>query len=65
MKPSGLQKEVIALYRDFLRAVRRKPVFRHDATHISRKDFTTIEFLLRKGRKQLETLKNPNVVDIS
>lgn len=43
----------------------------HDHPHppsppkLSVKDIDTIEFLLRKGNKQLEMLKRPDVVDIS
>jgi succinate dehydrogenase assembly factor 1 len=31
---------------------------------IDKRDFTAIEFLLRKGRRQLETYSSPGVKDI-
>ncbi|KAH7035058.1 uncharacterized protein B0I36DRAFT_429274 [Microdochium trichocladiopsis] len=76
MALSGLQKEVLALYRQCLRAARQKP----EATQshfkayaraefgksilISKKDFSAIEFLLRKGRRQLDLYSQPNIRDI-
>ncbi|KAI8920648.1 hypothetical protein BC831DRAFT_478017 [Entophlyctis helioformis] len=78
MARTGLQREVLALYKDFLRAVQTKPQeaqgrfkaritsqFRHDAATVSRRDFGTIEYLVRRGRKQLELLRSEGVVDIS
>jgi hypothetical protein len=32
--------------------------------HVSRKDFATIEYLLRRGRKTLETYSQPGIKDI-
>ena len=74
---SGLQREVLSLYRRCLRAARNKPVdtrpnfeafarrefARHQAT--DKKDFTAIEFLLRKGQKQLEVYEAPNIRNIA
>ncbi|KAF5722143.1 hypothetical protein FMUND_3163 [Fusarium mundagurra] len=63
---SGLQKEVLALYRNCLRESRKKPqatrshfesFARHEFSRnlaIDKRDFAAIEFLLRKGRRQLE-----------
>ncbi|KAK4192771.1 complex 1 protein-domain-containing protein [Podospora australis] len=76
MRLSGLQKEVLSLYRQCLRACRKKP----EATRphfqtfartefekslkLDKRDFGAIEFLLRKGRRQLEMYASPGVKDI-
>ncbi|KAG8164790.1 hypothetical protein KVR01_005065 [Diaporthe batatas] len=73
---SGLQKEVLGLYRQCLRETRKKP----DASRkhfqafarsefnknlaIEKRDFAAIEFLLRKGRRQLESYAAPGIKDI-
>ncbi|WOK92597.1 succinate dehydrogenase assembly factor 1, mitochondrial [Canna indica] len=72
-KLSGLQKQVLGLYREFLRAIRLKAPderlriesivsaeFRHNAITVDRKNFLYIEYLLRRGKKQLEQLKSPD-----
>ncbi|KAF8475862.1 complex 1 protein-domain-containing protein [Kalaharituber pfeilii] len=63
---TGLQREVLSLYRTCLREARKKPEatrqnfirFARDEfrSHLSidRKDFDTIEHLLRVGRRKLE-----------
>ncbi|PCD22729.1 hypothetical protein FGRA07_04099 [Fusarium graminearum] len=68
---SGLQKEVLALYRNCLRETRKKPQatrphFESYARNefarnlsIDKRDFAAIEFLLRKGRRQLEVYGSP------
>ncbi|PHH65472.1 hypothetical protein CDD81_2252 [Ophiocordyceps australis] len=73
---SGLQKEVLSLYRQCLRESRKKPQYsraRFESfvrTEFSRnlsmdkRDFAAIEFLLRKGRRQLSVYAAPNVKDI-
>ena len=100
---SGLQRDVLALYRSILRESIRKdrrasslpssaapggteshrprvgqifaPVgnipgtttayardqFRREASSVKRSDFKTIEYKIRKGRKQLQLLKMPGV----
>ncbi|KAL7546802.1 hypothetical protein ACHAWF_010138 [Thalassiosira exigua] len=83
---SGLQKDVLALYRSILReairkdrtaAPHRRPVhqllsssssasfardrFRQEASSVRRSDFKTIEYKIRKGKKQLQLLKMPGV----
>ncbi|OVA14554.1 Complex 1 LYR protein [Macleaya cordata] len=78
MKLTGLQKQVLGLYRGFLRAARtkgseeRKKIesivsseFRRHAKSIERKNFIYIEYLLRRGTKQLEQLKNPDTLSLS
>jgi succinate dehydrogenase assembly factor 1 len=37
--------------------------FHHNATLISPRDVNTIEHLLRRGRRQLETYEDPGVTD--
>lgn len=74
---SGLQRDVLSLYRRCLRAARLKPIanrpnfeafarreFARNVT-LDKKDFGTIEFLLRKGHKQLETYEAPNIRNIA
>ena len=75
---SGLQKEVLNLYRGFLRAARSKsPEHRHqiesivseefhrNSKQIDRKNFVYIEYLLRLGKKQLDQLKSSDIVRLS
>ncbi|KAK0657444.1 hypothetical protein B0T16DRAFT_488584 [Cercophora newfieldiana] len=66
MRLSGLQKEILSLYRQCLRECRKKPEatrshFQAFARNefskniaVDKRDFAAIEFLLRKGRRQLE-----------
>ena len=91
---SGLQKDVLALYRSILREAIHKdrktlPIsdkniplnqllspssgssssstayardkFRREALAVRRSDFKTIEYKIRKGKKQLDLLKMPGV----
>ncbi|KAJ2807938.1 hypothetical protein H4R20_001071 [Coemansia guatemalensis] len=75
---SGLQKDVLRLYRDCLRAIRNKPEtsrprfyafarreFDKNISAISRTDVGAIEHLLRVGRRRLEQYMSPNIRDIS
>lgn len=77
-KLSGLQKQVLDLYRKFLRAARSKgpeerqkietvisAEFRHNAKSVDRKSFVHIEYLLRRGKKQLDQLCSPGTVALS
>ena len=73
---SGLQKDVLALYRQCLRAARAKPGhtrpnFESFARRefeknieMDKKDFAAIEFLLRKGNRQLETYEATNITNV-
>ncbi|KAI8591714.1 hypothetical protein BDZ88DRAFT_410472 [Geranomyces variabilis] len=78
IRRTGLQRDVSDLYRALLRAVRRKPEearphfyqhikgqFRRDAASISAREISTIEYMLRRGRRQLELLQDEGVVDVS
>ncbi|GMH14066.1 hypothetical protein Nepgr_015907 [Nepenthes gracilis] len=75
---SGMQKQVLSLYRGFLRAARSKnpddrhkiesvvsAEFRLNSKQIDRKNFVYIEYLLRLGKKQLDQLKSPDTVSLS
>ncbi|KMT05086.1 hypothetical protein BVRB_7g172400 [Beta vulgaris subsp. vulgaris] len=78
LKLSGLQKQVLNLYRGFLRAARSKSPedrrqvelivseeFHRNSKLIDRKNFIYIEYLLRRGKKQLDQLKNSDTVSLS
>jgi succinate dehydrogenase assembly factor 1 len=75
---SGMQKQVLSLYREFLRAARSKSAedrlkiesfvsaeFRRNSKQVDRKNFIYIEYLLRLGKKQLDQLKSPDTVRLS
>lgn len=84
---SGLQRDVLRLYRVLLRESKRKDSalsstsggesssrmfqdavrqqMRLNAETIPKTNFTKIEFLIRKGKKQLELIKDPNVTSFS
>ncbi|XWW93106.1 hypothetical protein V2A60_001035 [Cordyceps javanica] len=98
MRLSGLQKEVLGLYRHCLRESLKKPevsamppvpMHANPATFpaaaplatrphfkdfarsefaknlsIDKRDFAAIEFLLRKGKRQLEVYSSPGIKDI-
>ncbi|KZT73760.1 hypothetical protein DAEQUDRAFT_661624 [Daedalea quercina L-15889] len=71
---SGLQKEVLALYRRALRMAHSKPsavrqnfdlfvryTFRTRASAVSSRDVAAIEHLLRHGRRQVEMYEDNKV----
>ncbi|PVU95596.1 hypothetical protein BB559_002683 [Furculomyces boomerangus] len=76
-KFSGLQKDVLKLYRDFVRAARNKPIESRKemighvrekfAANISmdKKEYDAIAFYLRSGRRKLEMFKKDSVKHIS
>ncbi|XP_077251712.1 LYR family of Fe/S cluster biogenesis protein [Tasmannia lanceolata] len=77
-KLSGMQKQVLALYRGFLRAARSKAPedrrriesivsaeFRRNSKSIDKKNFIYIEYLLRRGNKQIDQIKDPDTQGIS
>ncbi|KGO76656.1 Complex 1 LYR protein [Penicillium italicum] len=68
---SGLQRDVLSLYRKCLREIRNKPEvdvgYRAEfQKHLSvnKKDFSTVEYLLRKGHRQLELYATPGIRNI-
>ncbi|KIJ17686.1 hypothetical protein PAXINDRAFT_111182 [Paxillus involutus ATCC 200175] len=79
-RKSGLQREVLALYRrqalSALRMVRTKPphaqpkftlfvryAFHTQAASVSPRNVAAIEYLLRRGRRQIETYESPSIKD--
>ncbi|KAH9980178.1 hypothetical protein BGW80DRAFT_1273916, partial [Lactifluus volemus] len=76
LRYSGLQRDVFALYRRALRMVRTKPPstrekfrlfvrynFKTQAATVSPRSVSTIEHLIRRGQRQLETYENSAVKD--
>ncbi|KGO39102.1 Complex 1 LYR protein [Penicillium expansum] len=74
---SGLQRDVLSLYRKCLREIRNKPEVGYITSsqmgysaefqkHLSvnKKDFSTVEYLLRKGHRQLELYSTPGIRNI-
>ncbi|KAK2005067.1 hypothetical protein LX36DRAFT_649017 [Colletotrichum falcatum] len=74
---SGLQREVLSLYRQCIREIRKKPenAQPHFQTFaraefdmyitVDKRDFSVVEHLLRKGRRQLEMYSSPSIKDVS
>ncbi|TFK64621.1 hypothetical protein BDN72DRAFT_846385 [Pluteus cervinus] len=73
---SGLQKEVLALYRRALRITNSKPpqtrskfrlfvryTFHMNAANVSPREVGAVEYLLRKGKRQIEAFEDPAVKD--
>lgn len=71
---SGLARDVFSLYRMCLREVSKKPAdsqeaflrhvqseFRKYAHEVPKKDFATIELLLRRGQRRMEVYSDPGV----
>ncbi|KAF9579248.1 hypothetical protein BGW38_004573 [Lunasporangiospora selenospora] len=77
VRRSGLQQEVVNLYRECFRAARLKPQANHVHFHafirmqfrkhseVTRKDFATIEHLLRVGKRQLQVYSAPSIEDVT
>lgn len=73
---SGLQKEVLQLYRKCMRCKNTKPVQTRDHWksfikeefekyhHLPKKQFSVIEHLIRQGNKRYELYLNPQIKDI-
>ncbi|KAG9247522.1 hypothetical protein BJ878DRAFT_539232 [Calycina marina] len=73
---SGLQKEVVALYRQCIRESKKKPEVAQKhfiafarkefdkSIYLDKKDFSAIEYLMRKGKRQLEMYASPGIKDI-
>lgn len=72
-----VRSSIFSLYRRCLRAARTKPAatrpnfervirneFRKNASAVSRRDFGTIEFMLRMGERKLSTYSPASVRDI-
>ena len=78
MRFSGLQLEVLQLYRAFLRAAQTKPLesrasitatiraeFEKGKTQLGRMDIDAIQARLRAGKKKLRLLQSPRVKSVS
>jgi len=76
IRKSGLQKDVLNMYRRALRMVRTKPAdtrpkfdllvrytFRTQASSVSPRQVSAIEHLLRRGARQIEMYENTAVKD--
>jgi hypothetical protein len=74
LRHSGLQLQVLSLYRQILREAIGKDggvklqcydvareQFREHAASVTRMDFQRIEYLIRKGNKKLKLLQMPGV----
>lgn len=76
MAITGIQRQVLGLYRKFLVEIKKKPAENQikfkkyvrsqfdEHSKVSKREFATIEWYIRKGEKQLEGFKNPNLTDI-
>jgi len=74
---SGLQRNVLSLYRNCLRAARNKPADTkpnfllfarnefEEHMHLDKKDFSAIEYHLRKGQRQLEIYADTGIRNVS
>jgi len=76
LRRSGLQKDVLSLYRRALRMVSTKPPsvrpkfllfvrysFRMQASAVSPRDVAAIEHMLRRGKRQIEMYEDSKVRD--
>ena len=74
---TGLQRDVLYLYRQYIRMAYKKPEdsrphflnfvrgeFRKNS-NLSRREFNAIEYLIRTGKRRLEMYQDPTVKDIS
>ena len=68
MVRSRLSRQVLHLYKDFLRAARGKPGFKErirgeflQYSKMPLSESLRIEYLLRRGKRQLELLQSANV----
>jgi len=68
MARSKLQKEVLGLYKELLRAAAAKPGFQASIrsefkrqSALPRSDSLRIEYSLRMGRRRLDMIKDPQV----
>eukprot|EP00002_Diphylleia_rotans_P018126 TRINITY_DN3518_c0_g1_i2.p2 TRINITY_DN3518_c0_g1~~TRINITY_DN3518_c0_g1_i2.p2 ORF type:complete len:100 (-),score=18.59 TRINITY_DN3518_c0_g1_i2:345-644(-) len=75
---SGIQRQVLGLYRDFLRLAKAKQPeqresitnairheFRQKAFSIKKTNVLMVEYLLRQGRNRLQMLRETNVTSIT
>jgi Complex 1 protein (LYR family) len=67
MARSKISRQVLALYKEFMVAAKTKPGFQakirqefKNHSDIPVAESLRIEFLIRRGKHQLETIRNPN-----
>ncbi|XP_038642176.1 succinate dehydrogenase assembly factor 1, mitochondrial [Scyliorhinus canicula] len=72
VRHSKLQKQVLNLYKQFLRAAKAKPGFLplirdefRKNSQIPRTDVMLIEYLLRRGQRQLDLVRKSNTKQLS
>ena len=66
---SKVQLQVLSLYKSCLRAAKNKPgfdyairtEFKKNAATVDKSDILRIEYLMRRGQRKLDTIKDPNV----
>ncbi|KAK0047011.1 succinate dehydrogenase assembly factor 1 mitochondrial [Biomphalaria pfeifferi] len=68
MRHSKVQKQVLSLYKQFLKVTKDKPSFQdyvrqefRQNAELSKSDVIKIDYLLRRGWRQLEVLKSSAV----
>jgi len=69
---SKLQKNILAIYKQFMRSCENKPgtkeyvraEFRKNSTAIKKTDVLRVEYLVRRAEKQLKLLQNDSVKDM-
>jgi len=70
VRKSQIQKQVLSLYKECLRATEAKSPqfksvvrsdFKRNATTIQRTDTMRIEYMVRQGRRRLDMMKDPHV----
>ena len=68
VRHSKIQKQVLSLYKAFLRASQGKPGFEYYVKSefkknaaLDKKNVLQIEFLMRKGQRKLDEIKDPHV----
>ena len=77
-KLTGLQREVLSLYRVVLRAAREKEAaghpgvlaaaraqFRKEADSVGKRNYQKIEYMMRRGQKHVKMLADPQVKNVS
>ena len=75
VRHSGLQKEILRLYKELLRTAQKKELPRSSIENIRQRfrqraewphrDIETIEAWLRQGRSQLEILQRPETKNVT
>jgi len=77
-KLTGLQREVLGLYRTVLRASKVKEAaghpgivasareqFRREAESVGKRNYQKIEYMMRRGQKHVKMLSDPQVKNVT